>query len=352
MHKYFMLAALEQARLGRGICSPNPSVGAIAVHAGEIFARAWHRGAGTAHAEQLLLEKIPQGKQGVILYVTLEPCNHWGKTPPCVTAIIQRGISQVVYGFCDPNPEVAANNTPKILHDQGIETIHYPLPEIDQFYQSYSYWMATKRPWITVKLAQTLDGKIAGPGRMRQHLSNEECTEFTHTQRLHADIILTTAATIKQDNPLLNVRLAGRTVAKPLAILDRCLSIEPEAKLFANAAYCHVFHDRAYPCAKSVPNCAYHRTPVKHGRLDLSAVITQLGQLGYHDVWVEAGGILFSALHQQNLVQRTYLYIIPDTLGKHAYSAYQDDTLFAKEPIVTWLNKKNNVIACLDWQKE
>ena len=185
MHKEYLLSALEQAKLGRGICAPNPSVGAVAVCQDQILAKAWHPGAGQPHAEQVLLSRMPPLCQDVTLYVTLEPCNHWGRTPPCVDAIIAYGIKRVVYAYADPNPVVSTNNTPKILADHGIEVIHYPLAEIDAFYQSYTHWLATRKPWVTVKIAQSLDGHIAGPKGTRISISNSKCAQFTQkkTQR-------------------------------------------------------------------------------------------------------------------------------------------------------------------------
>src|SRR3990167_3715293 len=176
MHKDFMLAALDLVWLGRGICSPNPSVGAVLVHNQQIIAKAFHPGAGQLHAEQLVLDQLPaDGLTNLTLYVTLEPCNHWGRTPPCVDAIINHRIDKVVFAFRDPNPLVVKNNTPHLLEEKGIEVIHYPLPEIDLFYQSYQYWFDTKRPWVTAKIAQSLDGKIGGFNGERLRLSNAEC---------------------------------------------------------------------------------------------------------------------------------------------------------------------------------
>ncbi|CDZ78578.1 Riboflavin biosynthesis protein RibD [Legionella massiliensis] len=351
MHNYFMQAALEQAWLGRGKCAPNPSVGAVAVHKGEIIARAWHKGAGTAHAEQLILQQIPAGIKGLVLYVSLEPCNHWGKTPPCVEAIISYGISQVVYGFSDPNPLVAANNTPQLLEAHGIKVVHYPLPEIDAFYESYRYWTFTKKPWITAKMAQSLDGKIAGENGVRVHLSNTECAEFTHLKRSQTDLILTTAKTISADDPLFTARIDGDEQGKILAILDSQLSLSNKAKVFSNAKHCHIYYDENIKVKTPYTNCTYHAVPAKKGLLDLPSIIKNLGELGFHDVWVEAGGQLFSALHREQLVQRTYLYIVPSLLGPKAVSAFNGDKLFINKPKVSWQIKADNVIACLDWQE-
>ncbi|STX28610.1 riboflavin biosynthesis protein [Legionella beliardensis] len=351
MHKEFMIAALKQAWLGRGVCAPNPSVGAVAVHDNQIIASAWHQGAGKAHAEQSLLQQLPANLDNVTLYVTLEPCNHWGRTPPCVAEIINSKINRVVFGFRDPNPVVAANDTPQILKAAKISVEHFPLPEIDEFYQSYFFWTKTKRPWVTAKIAQTFDGKIAGPQGMRVSLSNKMCWEFTHQQRSYTDVILTTARTIRHDNPALNVRLHEVYTSKPIAIIDSQLALTADKQIFTTAKYCHIYHDECVAVKQPIPNCTYHAMPSRNGQLDLDAVISKLGELGYHDVWVEAGGALFSALHQQSLVQKTYVYLVPNLLGDEAISAYQGDNFFIYPHRVSWLAQKDNVIACLLWEK-
>ncbi len=352
MHEQFLLAALDQAWLGRGLCARNPSVGAVAVQSGKIIARSWHRGAGTLHAEALLLAELPAHCPDVTIYVTLEPCNHWGLTPPCVDAIIKHGVQKVVYAYADPNPLVSENNTPSLLRQQGISVVHHPLPDIDRFYQSYQHWTLTHTPWVTAKLAQTFDGQIAGPLGAQSVISNALCSEFTHEKRLHTDIILTTAATVNQDDPQFNARFNGRETAKPVAIIDRQLTLNPHALVLSKAKHCHIYYDKVHSLPHSHPaNVSYHAMPARLNRLDLSAVIHHLGHLGYHDVWVEAGGGLFSALHEAGLVNRTYVYLAPKILGHAATPAYQDINIFNAPSVVTWQAMGDNMIACFDWQE-
>lgn len=352
MHEQFMLAALEQAWLGRGACAPNPSVGAVAVQFGKIIAQSWHHGAGTAHAEILLIEQLPKNCSDVTIYVTLEPCNHWGKTPPCVDAIINSGIKSVVYAYADPNPVVSANNTPALLNQQGISVLHYPLPEIDHFYESYRHWTLTHKPWVTVKLAQTFDGKIAGKLGARTLLSNSLCFEFTHKNRLHSDIILSSARTINQDDPLFNVRLLSCQRDKPIAIIDSQLTLNKQAKVRANSTHCHVYHADECLQINLDANCSYHAIPTHAGQLDLNAVINHLGHLGYHDVWVEVGAKLFEALHKTGLVNRTYVYLVPKILGEASTNAYGGFNIFNHASKLTWLAMGDNMIAQFDWQEE
>ena len=351
MHKDYLLSALEQAKLGRGVCAPNPSVGAIAVQDGQIIAKAWHPGAGLPHAEQILVTRIPPSCQDVTLYVTLEPCNHWGRTPPCVDAIIAHKIKRVVYAYADPNPIVSVNHSSKILAGHGIEVIHCPLPEIDRFYQSYHYWLLTHKPWVTVKIAQSLDGHIAGLQGARVGISNPLCSDFTHQQRKECDIILTTSRTILQDNPQLNVRLPNQAVqSKPIAVLDSQLHLHEEVQALRLAKQGLIYY-AAGTCqlAYQQANCTYYPMSVQGGHLDLAGVLAHLGSLGYHDVWVEAGSQLFSALHRAGLVNRTYIYIAPTILGKSGLSLYANMESFAEAQAINWQIMDDNVILKIDW---
>ncbi len=351
MHEKFLFAALEEAQLGQGFCAPNPSVGAVAVKNNEIIARAWHRGAGTPHAERLLIDQLPFNEPGVTLYVTLEPCNHHGRTPPCVDAIIDYGFEQVVYAYSDPNPIVAANHTTDRLKAHGIRVEQYNLPEIDVFYQGYQFWTLTGKPWVTAKIAQTFDGKIAGLQGERVQLSNADCERFTHENRLKNDVILTTAKTVNQDNPQLNVRLAGKVLSKPVAIIDRRLSLNPTSRIFNTASHCHIFYDKQLTAPEPVEHRTYHPVSSEHGAICLHEVIQQLGRLGFHGVWVEAGGQLFNALHEAHLVNRTHVYLVPRILGEEAVSAYQDVNILNQPQTISWTPMGDNMIATLDWEQ-
>ncbi len=351
MHEQFLLAALEQAKLGQGQCAPNPSVGAVAVQNGKIIAQTYHKGAGTPHAERLLLAQLPPKMLGVSVYITLEPCNHWGKTPPCVNALIDYGVEYVYFAYRDPNPIVAKNNSSALLRNQGINVDYIPLKEIDIFYKSYSQWIQTGKPRVTAKIAQSLDGKIGAIQGERIILSNKLCAQFTHEQRAVSDIILTSAKTILADNPKMNVRLNNMERKKPVAIIDSHLSLNKEAVIFSTASECHIYHNENLSAPKDkLSHCSYYPIPLKKGLLDLEQIIIHLGYLGYHDVWGEVGGALFSSLHEEQLVDRTYLYLVPTVLGENTVSAYQKKAFFARKHQVSWQVMGDNMILCLDWQ--
>src|SRR5262249_16751153 len=152
--------ALEQAQKHRGFCAPNPAVGAVMVKGGEVIGCGHHEGPGSPHAEVIALNSVTDLAlaKNSTLYVTLEPCCHWGRTPPCTDLLIKTGIKKVIYGFADPNPQVNGEGD-KILRQAGIESTHHSLPEIDEFYTSYTHWWRTKLPYVTAKLAQSADEK-------------------------------------------------------------------------------------------------------------------------------------------------------------------------------------------------
>lgn len=349
MHNQFMHRAYLQACLGRGLCAPNPSVGAVLVYQDKIISEAWHQGVGQAHAEQRVLDKAKDLPASATLYVTLEPCNHWGRTPPCVKAIIEAGIKRVFYGYADPNPLVAANDTPAQLRAHGIEVIHYPLALIEDFYQSYRYWTRTRKPVVTVKMALSLDGKIAGKEGKPVHLSNEICHQFTHEKRRITDRILTTAQTVIQDNPAFTARLGGMEQKKAVAIIDSSLKMPATASILKKASHCYIYHNKQIPVTTPYAGCHYHAVSATDEGLDLKAIIEDLGAQGAHDIWVEAGGRLFTALHQAGLVQRTWLYLVPQILGRHATEAFHDTQLFSKPYQLDWQACGDNMIACFDW---
>lgn len=351
MDKLFLLEALKQAFLGRGNCAPNPSVGAVAVRHGEIIARDFHKGAGTPHAEVLVFKQLPPNLDDVTLYVTLEPCNHWGRTPPCVNAIIEQGVREVVYGYKDPNPVVQSNDTPSILTAHGIKSRHVPLQEIDDFYESYTHWRRTQKPFITAKIAQTLDGKIAQADYKAYKISNECCDAFTHQQRKNTDLILTSMRTVNNDDPLLNARIDGMSYAKDIAIIDGGFQLKPQARIFDSAKNIHLYHAKDKKTDFKHEKMKYYPVSSTSKGLNLEEVIHHIGELGYHDVWVEAGATLFAALHEANLVDRTYIYVAPITLGNEAVNAYPM-SIFSQQQTakITCQAMGTNSLFCFNWR--
>lgn len=352
MHYFFLRKALSLAKRGQGKCAPNPSVGALAVHNGKIIASAWHHKAGMPHAERLVIDRLPKGLKNVTLYLTLEPCNHWGKTPPCVDAIIEYGgINSVYFAYVDPNPIVMEKNTPATLRSHGIEVHMLSFPDIDAFYEPYVYWITTGMPWVISKIAQSLDAKIAGKNGAPQQISNEQCHRLTHQMRRSADIILTSSKTIQCDNPRLNVRLGKKPEIKPVAILDRTLSLNENYYLFNGTTPLIIFHDKTIKPVKSLAYVTYVPVTVSNNKLNLSEVLRKLGDFGYHQVFVEAGAVLFEEIHKNRLVNRTYLYVAPKWLGADGIDAYRNGLDLSQKHRLSVTLKGDNLLVDIQWEQ-
>lgn len=348
MHKEFLLTALTLAITRKGFCSPNPAVGAVLVKNNHIIAEGFHWATGHPHAEREAIEKAGENAKGATLYVTLEPCCHWGKTPPCTDIIISQGIGEVYFSYTDPNPLVRGK-TIAILREAGIPCHQLPLAEIQKFYQSYEYWFQTKKPRVTAKLALSLDGKIAQANGVPIKISGPELAQFTHQQRLQSDAILTTARTLNNDNPKLNVRLDDAVIAKSIYIWDRTLSLKDSLNIFNTASELTLFYNPTMADMQKL-------TLLKNKNIrciaisDLLEAIKFIGEDGKHDLWVEAGGQFFNALWEQRLIQRALLYLSLKTLGSDAYPAFvqaHDFTQYAK--MCHWQQMGNDAMAELEF---
>lgn len=341
----YLKQALELAKIRRGFCFPNPSVGAVIVRDGEVLSTGFHFAAGCDHAEVDALKKISQRGENTTAYVTLEPCCHFGRTPPCTTALIQAGVKRVVYGFRDPNPLVGGKGE-KILKENNIVCDYISLTEISDFYESYQYWQQRKLPFITAKIAVSLDGKSAGKNNTRLPLTGDALQKWTHDKRKKSDAILTTSKTVIADDPLLNVRYPDETIAKPIYVLDSQLNFPSTAKLLKTAKTITLFH------AKNASEERYKRLTDLGVRciavdensqgLDLHAIVKMIGKDGVQDLWVEAGGRCFSAFVQENLVQVALIYIAPMVIGE-GVSAFHSDW-DARQQKIQWIAVEQDAV--------
>lgn len=354
-HTQFLSQALSLAKLRRGFCAPNPAVGAIAVKDGRVLAEGYHWAAGYPHAEAEVLNQLGEAARGATLYVTLEPCCHYDKkTPPCTDAIIAHGIKEVIIGHVDPNPAVSGQGIAR-LQAAGIGCQLVALPEIEAFYQSYSHWLQTGLPWVTAKIALSLDGKIAGKNGEPIAITGPELKRYTHEHRKQTDAILTTVKTVICDDPQLNVRLGDERYTKPVYVLDRQLKLPLTAQLLTTASQLTLFHAADVPektreayLAKGIKCIAVPIDPQQ--RLSLRAIFAIIGQHGRHDLWVEAGGQCFAALLQQQLLQRALVYVAPKWLGEHAQLAFRtEDNLFHSARTLHWQVFGNDVICEFRW---
>lgn len=312
--EFFLKLALKQAKINKGFCYPNPSVGSLLVDKNEsILAEGYHHGPGLAHAEIEVLKQVEfKTSSDSTLYVTLEPCCHWGRTPPCVDAIIKSGVKRVVYAYKDPNPIVAGKGA-EILQAAGIQCDHIELKVINEFYRSYNHWHKTKQPFVTAKIALSLNAAIADAQSNPVQITGTELAKFTHQCRKFSDAILTTADTIIHDDPQFNARVKKEILAKPIYILDSSLRLPLAAQIFKTATSITVFHGKNINMSKheqlihKAVRCVELESTVNG--LNLHQAITLIGQDGIHDLWVEAGGKCFSSFVHDKLLQQAYIYI-------------------------------------------
>jgi diaminohydroxyphosphoribosylaminopyrimidine deaminase / 5-amino-6-(5-phosphoribosylamino)uracil reductase len=321
----YLLKALTLAKTRQGFCAPNPAVGAVVVKDNRIVGEGYHYAAGHPHAEVEAIKQAGAQAKGATLYVTLEPCCHHGRTPPCTDLIIKTAINNVYYAFADPNPEVAGQGK-AILEQSGIGCELINIDEVTEFYRAYQFWWQHQTPLVTAKIALSADGKIAGGKGKRLTITGGECQQFTHEQRKKHDAILTTINTIINDDPQLNVRLNKETIKKPLFILDGECRLPLSAKVWQTCESMTIFHrqdaakDKIQALTEQGARCIGVAGDNKG--LNLQNVLQIIGQDGYYALWVEAGGHCFQNLWQQHLLQRAFIYYSTKTLGDKAMPAF------------------------------
>lgn len=334
--KLYLQRALYLAAKRQGFCAPNPAVGALVVKNDHVLGEGWHEEAGSMHAEVIALQRTGECA-GATLYVSLEPCCHFGRTPPCTDLIIQKKIARVVYAHHDRDPRVASQSRAQ-LQAAGIYCDYQPSDAAARFYQAYDHWQMTKRPLFTAKLAMSLNGKIAGPHGARIQLTGRSAERFTHSNRYRADAILTTANTILADNPRFNVRLMERTIKKPLIVLDRQGRLTGNEQMWHTTSRVILLHGRAIEQAKyaNLSQVSVISIPQINARFDLDVMARVLGELGFHHIWVEAGGELTQSLLLGNYLHRLYLLVAPAWVDSSGLDAFGQDCFRACAPVVKW----------------
>ncbi|MDR9757444.1 MAG: bifunctional diaminohydroxyphosphoribosylaminopyrimidine deaminase/5-amino-6-(5-phosphoribosylamino)uracil reductase RibD [Thermacetogeniaceae bacterium] len=322
-HEQLMARALKLAELGRGQTSPNPLVGAVVVKNGEIVGEGYHQRAGSPHAEINALREAGERARDAVLYVTLEPCCHYGRTPPCTKAIIEAGIQEVIVGVTDPNPQVAGKGI-RILKESGIKVqVGVLEEEVRRQNEAFFKYIRTKLPFVSLKAAVSLDGKIATRSGDSKWITGEEARLLVHRLRAESDAVLTGIGTVLADDPLLNVRLSGYKGRQPLRIVvDSSLRIPEESQLVQTAAQ--------IPTAVAVIRGNYSREkrerleaigvdvwelPASEGRVDLKSLLNLLGQKEIMNLLVEAGSAINAALLESRLVDKYIIFQAPLLIG-------------------------------------
>jgi diaminohydroxyphosphoribosylaminopyrimidine deaminase/5-amino-6-(5-phosphoribosylamino)uracil reductase len=318
----FLSEAISEARLGLGQTSPNPTVGALVVQGIEIVGRGHHTWAGMKHAEIIALEQAGERARGATLYASLEPCNHQGRTPPCVDAVIAAGIARVVVPMEDPNPLVAGQGLAR-LRAAGIEVVVEPAlsAEAETLNETFIHFMRTGRPLVTIKAALTLDGKIAAPIDNTGWITSERARAHVQELRHHTDAILTGIGTVLSDDCLLTDRTT-RKRSRPLLriVLDSQLRIPLTSRMVESCAgdVMVVTTSLASSDRRKVLEDRGVRVLIADapgGRTDIAQVAAALAKERYLSLMIEGGSKVNWAALETGVADKIYFYYAPKILG-------------------------------------
>ncbi len=314
----FMREALRIARNAEGRTSPNPLVGAVVVREGKIIAEGWHRRAGTPHAEVHALNMAGELSKGATLYVTLEPCSHFGRTPPCARAIVDAGITRVVAAMTDPNPQVAGRGF-DILRAAGIQVeVGLLEAEARRLNEVFLKWVTRKLPFVTLKFACSLDGKIATVGGESQWISGIESRTFTHHLRDINDAILVGVGTVLADNPSLTTRLVeGKNPVR--VIVDSNARTPLDATVVTDKSARTIIAVTSNAPAEKLSElaaCGVETICAGGGkRVDLEILMRELASRELTSVLVEGGGTIHFAMLNAGLVDKVFAFVAPKIIG-------------------------------------
>jgi diaminohydroxyphosphoribosylaminopyrimidine deaminase/5-amino-6-(5-phosphoribosylamino)uracil reductase len=332
-----MARALELAELGLATTDPNPRVGCVIARNGAIIGEGWHERAGEPHAEIRALQSARESVVGATLVVTLEPCSHFGRTPPCADAIIAARIGRVVYAMRDPNPRVAGAGIER-LKAAGIETEGGLLEaEARALNCGYVQRMTHGLPWVRVKLAASLDGRTALANGDSRWITGDAARSDVQHWRARSSAILTGSGTVLHDDPQLNVRTGdGQPAARqPLRVIaDSELKTPPAARVLSPPGQVLIFASSSTGPQRSkleARGARIEQVPAGTAGIDLRAMLRRLGELEINEVWVEAGAQLAGALVNERLVNELVIYFAPDLLGDNARGMFELPELRALE---------------------
>ncbi len=325
-HAYYMSMAMNLALKAKGLTSPNPMVGALVVKNGRVIGRGFHEKAGLAHAEVAALDEAGKNSRGAILYVTLEPCTHFGRTPPCVDRIIQSKVKEVIIGMVDPNPlnngkgiQILKNHKIKVkvgLLEEKLKAINAPFVK----------YITKRMPHITVKVAQSLDGKIATRTGESKWITSEKSRDFSHRIRQNYDAVMVGVNTVRRDNPKLDAWFSRKQPVK--IVIDSQLSTPQDANIFANNSKVIIVTVPTKPGQETenrnilAQKAKIMEVKAKFGQINLKDMFKNLARLEITSILVEGGGTLIGSLFDEGLVDKVLFFISPKIIGgKEAVSS-------------------------------
>ncbi len=319
-----MARALQLAALGTDTTTPNPRVGCVIVRDGQIVGEGWHKRAGEAHAEALALMQAGQLAHGATAYVTLEPCSHFGRTPPCADALVQAGVGRVVAAMLDPNPMVSGRGLERLRANGILTEIGLLEDQAAELNLGFVSRMQRGRPWLRLKAAASLDGKTALNNGVSQWITRAEARRDGHAWRARACAVLTGIGTVRDDNPRLNVRDVECERQPAKVLVDARLEVPLDAlilkggkTLIACAVADSEKQDRLQELGVDVlvlPNAT--------GKVDLSRLLTALGDRGMNEIHVEAGHKLNGSLLRERCADELLLYLAPMLIGSQAQGLF------------------------------
>jgi diaminohydroxyphosphoribosylaminopyrimidine deaminase / 5-amino-6-(5-phosphoribosylamino)uracil reductase len=317
---HYMKKAITLARKGLGRTSPNPVVGAVVVRKGMVIGQGFHQKAGSPHAEPMAIAQAGKGAQGATLYVNLEPCNHFGRTPPCTQAILKSGIKKVVFGLSDPNPRVEGGGG-DWLCSQGIEVVRGVLEEdCRRLNEVYIKWITTGLPFVILKAAISLDGRIATRTGDSKWISNERSRLLVHRIRNQVDGVVVGIGTVVKDDPLLTVRLPQGKIKDPLRIvLDPRLRISLKARILEGPAKTLIVSGTRPPDHKKkkleMKGAEVLSIPGRDGQISIKELLIRLGRRGISSLLVEGGAEVYGSFLNEHPVDKLIVFIAPCLIG-------------------------------------
>ena len=315
----YMRMALQLAEKGCGWVAPNPMVGAVIVKDGRVIGQGWHEKYGQLHAERNALNSCTESPAGATMYVTLEPCCHHGKQPPCTDAVLEAGIRRVVVGSGDPNPKVGGKGI-RILREHGVEvTEHVLKEECNRLNEVFFHYIQTNRPFVVMKYAMTMDGKIAAYTGASKWITGESARNHVQQQRHRYSAIMVGVGTVLADDPLLTCRIPGGK--NPLRfICDTGLRTPPAAQVVTTAKEVPTTlvtsckdEEKWLPYEKA--GCRILLMEEKDGHVDLWKLMERLGQEQVDSILLEGGGTLNWAALESGIVRKVQTYIAPKLFG-------------------------------------
>ncbi len=314
-----MERAIELAKRARGFTSPNPMVGAVIVKDGRVIGEGYHERCGELHAERNALASLTESAEGATIYVTLEPCCHYGKTPPCTEAIIEHKLAKVVIGSRDPNPLVSGKGA-AILRKAGIEVVEdFMREECDAINPIFFHYITTKRPYVAMKYAMTMDGKIATRTGASRWITGEAARNHVQTLRHAYKGIMVGIGTVLADNPMLNCRMQGGI--DPVRIVcDTHLRIPMDCQIVQTADTIETIlatstNEKGKIEQLIKKGVQILQIPEKDGCIDLNFLMQTLGEKGIDSILLEGGGRLNDSFLREKLIQKAYVYLAPKIFG-------------------------------------